>query len=618
MKQQQLSLAIIAALSAFSLQAETANNANTDASDIERMVVVSSRVETPVREIATSVSLVTKEDIELRGYASLAEILRVQPAIHADNSGGIGSATAIRIRGEEAYRTLIRIDGVDISDPTGPQVQPQFGQQQSSNINRIEILRGPQGLMYGADSGGVINIESGYAQDGLSGSVSAESGRFDTRNLQADVGGTNGKFDFYLSASDYSTEGFNSRVDDTIGDADGYDNTTVHARLGVQATDDLKLSLVVRNNEGDGEYDDCFTAAFSPSNDCASQFEQLNTRLSADYQLENGNHQVAYAKTDIEREFLTEGASTFLSKGELERAEYIGDNQINDYLRLVYGVDWEKEVISSNDQSRTQTGYYLEAQGQLDDAIFVTAGLRRDENDDFGDHTSFRISAAYLYALGNDEVKFRSAYGTGFRAPSLFEIDYNQGPFAFPPASDTNLKEETSEGYELGVEYLLANGSSYQVVYFNQDVKDAIFFDLAGFSGYLQGDGESTSKGIEVIADTVLTDNLRMTANYTYNDTSDTSGVQRIRRPEHLANIGLNYQFNALQLAGHLRWVDGIVDAGVELDSYQVIDVSARYQFTEQLTGFARVENALDEDYQDITAFNTPGAAVHAGVKFQF
>ena len=306
--------------------------------------------------------------------------------------------------------------------------------------------------------------------------VSAESGRFDSRRFIADIGGINNKVDYYVSVADYSTDGFNSRIDDATEDDDGYDNTTVHAKFGVQATDALKLNIVFRDNQGEGEYDNCFTSAFSRSDDCTSDFQQTNVLIGANYQWSTSEHNLTYSQTDIKREFFTEGDSTFLSEGELKRVEYIGDSPINEMLRLVYGVDWEEEVIDTSDLSRTQTGVYLEAQGTIDDAFFLTAGLRHDDNDDFGNHTSVRLSAAYIRPLGDNEIKFRTSYGTGFRAPSLFEVDYNNGPFAFPPASETELKEETSKGYEVGVEFLLKDGSNYQIIYFDQDIEDAIFF----------------------------------------------------------------------------------------------------------------------------------------------
>lgn len=585
---------------------------------IERVVVVSSRIEMPIRQLATSVSVVSKEDIEARGYTNLAEVLRTQPAISVSSSGGLGSPTSLRVRGEEGYRTLVRLDGVDISDPTGTQVQPQFSDLQSANISRVEILRGTQGLAYGADAGGVINIQSGQYDGATAGSLSVENGRYNTQNIVADVGGETGQTQYYLSVTDFSTDGFNSQLaDNETADRDGYDNTTLHAKVGYQINEKFSIGLVARKSDGDGEFDGCgFGATFS--NDCTSSFQQQNHRANLNYSAASGEHELAYARTFVERESFNQGQPGFMTKGNLERVEYLGHSALNHNSKLVYGFDWEKESITSENQSRTQKGYYLEYQSEVQDNLFVTAGVRHDDNEDFGEHTSYRVSSAYLWAVENGEVKFRGSYGTGFRAPSLFEVGYNRGPFAFEPASLIALTEESTKGYEAGIEYNDNQGSRYELVYFNQKIEDSIFFDLTTSSGYLQDLGTSRSEGLELIADLVVTDHFGINANYTYNDARDTSGTQRIRRPRHLTNIGVYYHIEKLKVSATVRMVKDVVDSTTALSDYEVFDVSVRYLIDESTQVFARVENLFDTTYQDVSVFNTSGQAFHAGVKFQF
>ena len=586
-------------------------------SNLERMVVVSSRVAMPIREIATSVSVLTRDDIETRGYANLADVLRTQPSITVTSNGSAGSTTSLRIRGEEGYRTQVRIDGVEVSDPTGTQVGPNFGQIQSSNINRVEILRGSQGLVYGADAGGVINIETANGVGEPSGQVSAEYGRYNATHLAADVGGSSDKFDYYVAASDFSTDGFNSRVNTLENqDDDGYDNTTLHTRLGYQVNEQVKLNFVARNTNAEGEYDSCFGASGS-TNDCENKFDQTDLRVSANYSTNTSEHQFSLAKSFTEREFITEGLSSFDTKGTVERAEYLGTTELNQNANLVYGIDWKQEEITSDDDSRTQRGYYLEYQSEVVSNFFVTAGVRHDDNEDFGEHTSYRLSSAYIWAVGDNELKLRGAYGTGFRAPSLSEIAYNTGPFSNAPASETTLKEETTKGFEVGLTFSLASGSQFDATYFDQKIQDSIYFDLATFSGYLQDLGESSSKGIELIADIIVTDTIGVTANYTYNDTEDTAGDQRRRRPRNSGSVSIYYDNDTWKLAASLRSSHDSVD-GVQLNGYEVIDLSARYTVNQDLSLTARIENAFDANYQDIATYNTSGAAAYVGVQYQF
>jgi vitamin B12 transporter len=615
MKHTTLALAISASLlasPAFSFATE-----KNQQDEIEKLVVVSSRVAIPLREITTSVSVITKDDIDARGFANLADVLKSQPAINATNSGGIGSPTALRVRGEEGYRTLIRLDGIEISDPTGTQIGPQVSQLQSANVSRVEILRGPQGLAYGADAGGVINIQSGGYTDNVEGSISGEFGRYDTFNLVGDVGGAYDKLEYYLAASDYKTNGFNARLNDTSLDNDGYENTTVHAKLGYQVYEDFKLSFVARNSQGDGEFD-----SFSGNaGEFTNSSEQSNIRINANYVVSDSTHDLSFSKTLIERESISPPFPDFSTKGNIRKVEYIGSTEFNSDNQLNYGFDWKGESITSSQQTRNNKGYHIEYQSELMDNFYLTTGIRHDDNEDFGEHTSYRLSAAYIWALGDGELKLRSAYGTGFRAPSLFEVNYNRRPEALPSAAGTQLTEEKTKGYEAALEYTTRAGSNFQLAYFDQKIDDNIFytFDPVTFAdGYIQDDGQSKSNGIELIADVKLNDEFTFNANYTYNDTTDTVGNQRSRRPKHIANVGFSYQFDKLNLSANVRLVQDFVDGVTELEDYEIFDLSARYQVNHKFQVFARIENLFDRQYQDTTAFNTAGETPHLGLKYQF
>ncbi len=588
---------------------------------LEEVVVTSSRIEMPLRQVATSISVITEEEIHARGFNSLTDILRNQPAIGVTNTGGAGKISTLRIRGEEGFRTLVLMDGINISDTSGTQFSPRMEHLLSSGIERVEILRGPQGLMYGADAGGVVNISTTAPEDGFGGDVSAEGGRYGTQQLAANLGMGTERFDGNLSITDYETDGFNARTTDTdLRDDDGYENTTLHGRIGWNLSESLRLQLVGRDVDGENEYDSC---GFPTSNDCSDDYEQTAWRASAVYSTDLFSHELAYSESDTERTHYADGAFSYAAEGELEEWNYLGSFTRSDALRLVYGVDLQTESRddAGNRQERDQDGYYLEYQGGFSDSIFVTAGARYDDNDDFGSHTSWRVSGAYLIPMSGGEVKLRATYGTGFRAPSLYEVAYNDGPWAYPPAAGTQLDAEESEGYDLAVSWNGENGLYLEAVYFDQAVEDEIYFDLLGFSGYLQNDGEADSSGVELIADWQLLDNLSLTGNYTYNDTEGGDGAPRVYRPEHLANIGLTWLAlgDRLRLGVNARLSRDAVDTvGEDMDDYEVLDLNASYNFTPGLQVYGRVENLLDEDYEEIPTYNTSGAAAYAGVRYTF
>ena len=586
---------------------------------LEETVVTSSRVPMPLRQIGTSVSLITKPEIEQMGLNSLFDVLRTQPGVAVNNQGGAGGITSVRIRGEESYRTRFYLDGIDISDTSSPQVSPRVEQILSTGVERVEILRGPQGLMYGADAGGVVNITTVAAGDGLNGSVSAETGRYDSQQYAANLNGGNDTVDFSLSAANYASDQFNARTTDIdLMDDDGYENTTLHGRFGWNVSDALRLSGVLRDVKADTDYDGCFTVSdFAPSNACNDEFDQRAWRIAANYTQAQFSHEFFYTNNDISRDNFTQDELAFTLAGELERTGYLGSFSNSEAMQLVYGVDLLTETLDdSSAQERDQIGYYAEYQGEVTDQLFLTAGVRHDDNDDFGSTTTYRFSGAYLIPMDDGEVKLRATYGTGLRAPSLFEIGNNGFAFVAPP----ELTQEETAGYDLALSWTDGSAIYAELVYFNQQIDDEIFFDDTDFV-YLQKSGETQSEGIEFYTRWDITSSIALDANYTFTDSQDIDGQPRARRPEHVSNIGLRWRTLGerltLGLQGRLSR-DSVDIDGTALDDYEVLDINASFAVSEGLELFGRIENATDEDYEEVPTYNVSGAAGHVGLRYAF
>lgn len=591
----------------------------------EEVVITSSRIATPLRHIGTSVSVVDAEEIREIGAMSLIDVVRTLPSVAVSNTGGNGQVSTLRIRGEEGYRTLVLIDGMEISDPSVTQVQPQLEHLLSSGIERVEVLRGPQGLHYGADAGGVINISTRQSSEELQGNVDTMGGRYGTRQLAGAIGAGNERADFYLSGSKLQTDGFNARMEDTVNpDDDGYENRTLHARVGIDLSERLRVDAVHRDVEGDTRYDGCFDpVTFANVHGCAANFEQQASRLTVTHSADYGSHSLAWSNTNTDRRYFVDGFSDYDSNGERNRWEYLGALTAIPGARFVYGVDHKEE--ENNGDARDQTGYYLEYLSEFSDTLFLTAGMRHDDNDDFGNHSSYRVSGAWLIPAGdNATIKLRGSYGTGFRAPSPYEAAYNRGPFAYPPASLVSLVEETSKGHELAVEYSTRAGLRLEAVYFDQTVADAITFDSAGFSGYLQDSGDSSSEGVELSAQLPLAAQLFLDANYTYNEAERPNGTQRQLRPRHLVNLGLSWHSRdgGKRVSTFYRTVrdnaDVVNGATVALEDYAVIDVTASYDLSPALQIYGRLENLSDERYQEVFGYNSSGRAGYLGARFSF
>jgi vitamin B12 transporter len=596
----------------------------------EEIVVTSSMIPQSRRQLGTAVSVIDFEDIELRGYRDIAEVLRTQAGIGVSNSGGPGKASAVRVRGEDSYRTLLIIDGVKALDPSSTQVSPNFDSLlATSDLQRVEVLRGPQGFIYGADAGGVINIITKRGEGPFGGQAGLEFGDSSTRKLDAALSGGSDEGDFFVSVADLETEGFNARTDDTVlRDDDGADNTTLHAKLGWNVFDGLRLQLVARDIDADAQYDRCnLPVTFDVVHDCRGTTEQTTYKVSAEHAAGGVTNSFGYSNIDIVRDNFAQGSPAFGSDGQLRRLEYTGSYRPSDAVALVYGLDFQDEELVDVDgpRSRDKEGYYFEYQGVAEDAVFWTLGARYDASDDFGSHTSTRMSIAYVQELdAGRSLKYRTSIGTGFRAPSLYEIAYNFGNFTFPPAQGVVLKEESSEGFDVGVEYQGRNGLHLELTYFDQEIEDEVFFDLVNFSGYLQSMGISKSTGIEIAADVPLGDRWQLLVNWTNNEADDVTDEPRLRRPEDLGNIGLAYRAmnERLSLLANYRIardaVDSVFGAFEPLPDYEVFDLSMNYNASESFSIFGRVQNATDETYQEVVGYNAAERSIYGGVRFRF
>jgi vitamin B12 transporter len=597
----------------------------------EEIIVTSSLIPTPRRRVGTAVSVIEGTDIQLRGFDGLADLLRTQTGIAVSNSGGPGKSTALRIRGEEAYRTMLMIDGVKAVDPTATQAAPGFDSLlTTSDMERVEILRGPQGFMYGADAGGVVSIITGKGVNGFGGQLGIESGEFATRRVSGSLSGGNDSGDFYFSATELDTDGFNAQSADTVlRDDDGADNTTLHAKLGWNVSENLRLQVVARDIDASTRYDSCYEPITfaGPLHDCVGTTEQTTYKISAVHHSGSFTNTFGYSDVDIARDYFTQGVSSFATEGGISRFEYTGSYEASAATTLAYGLDLEDEDVTSDgdELDRSQDGYYVEYQGRFGDSFFLSAGARYDDNDDFGTHTSSRVSGAYTQEFGGgNSLKYRASVGTGFRGPSLFEVSYNDRPFGvLPAAAATSLLEETSHGYDVGIELDAANGLHLEATYFDQDIEDAIVYasDVNFNDGYLQSQGTSTSKGVELGVRAPFSERWAFVGNWTNNDTKTVTGQPRLLRPKNLGNLGVEYTSmnTAFRFVANYRLSKDAIDfGGTPLDDYEVLDLSMAYSFNKTFELYGRMQNAADEEYAEVIGYNTPGRETYAGVRLRF
>lgn len=585
---------------------------------LEETVVIASRVPTPLSEVGVSVDVLDRELISLLGYRDLSSLLDIQTGISVTRDGGYGKAAAIRMRGEEGYRTRVLLDGIDLSDPSSPQISPRIEHLLTEGIERIEILRGPQGLMYGADAGGVIALTSRQTSEGINADIFVEAGEENFQQLGVNVSAGNDWVQGSVSWVDMSTDGFNARPSDvTPGDNDGYENQTLHGNLNVIISDQWNLQMSSHIIDADNDYDVCYSAVdFSQSNLCTDTFEQSSYRVALNWRTETLTSSLSVEELSSERIFATEGVSTFKPNSDQREISWLSTYQ-SPIGRLILGVDLQEQSYDDeySQRERDNTGIY----GELQLPAFLgkaTAGVRYDDNDDFGQHTSWRLSTSQPLPFGPESLVLRAAIGTGFRAPSLYEVGYNQGPFSYPPASLNPLREEQSKGWEIGLHWE-QGPNALSVTWFDQHIENEIVFDLATYSGYLQNDDRVASKGIELAGEVAIGRSWSILANGTWNDTETSNGSQRAYRPELSTALSLLWSRDRYQSALTLRGQFDSVDvANVPMPDTHQVD----WRITAEIAGnfmlSFRVENMTNQTQQRIRDYATQGRASYLGLRY--
>jgi vitamin B12 transporter len=592
-------------------------------------VVTATRGATPAEQVGSAVTVITGEQIEKSQKTDVADLLRTVPGLDVVRSGGPGQQVSVFLRGTESNHVLVLIDGIEATDPSNPTNQFDFAGLAVDDIERIEVVRGPQSTLYGSDAiGGVIQIFTRRGA-GARSRVQLETGRYGSHAARGGLHGGDAGLNYGVSFNLSETDGVSAFPDGDEDDA--YDNKTLAAYVSSRPTAASTLDFTLRRVEFETDIDAYDSGTFQYGDDPDAQLhtEQWLARLQGGYALLDGrwNQRLGLSWTDYDRSSRNgpapvdtfPGESRF--KGRKTKLDWVHDFRVDEVHQLSFGLETEKEKakLSGNQNPDTGTdGIFLQDHIRISDAFFATVGLRRDRHDDFGSETTWRLAPVYL--LRDSGTRLRASYGTGFKAPSLSELFESFPPFFF---ANPDLKPERSKGWDLGVEQrLLDDRLQLELGYFRNDIEDLITVDPVTFST-LVNLNEATTKGYELGLRYQWSPALALGAGYTYTRAVDeTSGQDLVRRPRKKANVHADWQVTPqLQLGLTGRYVGERDDfdanfTPVEADSYTLFDAALAYTLDPRWTLLGRVENAFDEDYEEIPGFGTPGRALYAGVRF--
>ncbi len=608
MKKNLVVLLSLLLLSTTSLHAEVTR--------LDPVVVTATRTVTPLSQVASSVTVITAEEITEKQQPLVVDLLRSVPGVYISRTGGPGGTTSIYIRGTDNKHTLVMVDGVEISDPSSIGGAANLANMTTNNIQRIEIVRGAQSVLYGSDAiGGVINIITKKGSKKPSGYVSVEGGSYKTWREQGGFSASSDNGHISFAATNSSSDGFSiANEKDGNNEDDGYKNTSFSVNGGVRASDLFEVNLAA--NFIDAEYDmDGYAWGIGPVDSDETTFSKtLTGRISGTFHLLDDRLQttVGAELTKIDRDY-PDSAWTKAYNGDKTKYDIVNTFQLNPQQTLTLGAETEEETARTDSgvkESATTNAVYLQDQltlGPLD----ATLGVRFDDHDDFGNKTTWRVAAGY--SVEATATRIKGSVGSGFKAPSLYQL--------FDPWSgNQNLKAETSLGYDIGIEQgLFDHLLVAQITWFHNDIEDYIQWISSGWTGMYQNAGDITTKGIETSLEIYPADFLDFRLGYTYTDTEDENGKRLLRRPQHTGSFDVNvYPLDGIQINLNLLYVGERDDRNETLDAYTLVNLAASHQVTKNFKGFLRVDNLFDEEYEEVAGYGTAGLSGYIGVELSF
>ena len=591
----------------------------------EDIVVTASGFEQPRVETGQSISVIDEDRLEELQVVSIADALKLLPGAAVATRGAVGSQSSVFLRGGNSSQTLVLVDGVRINDVASPNAAFDFGALLTGNIGRVEVLRGPNSVIWGSQAiGGVINVQSIAPTEELVARVGAEYGYADSIRGNANLSGTSGMFEGSIGGAYYRTDGISALAGGT--EKDGYENFAANGRLKVNLASNFALDFRGYYNRGTIEYDSAFGVGANALP--VSRNRQFVGYVGANLDLLDGRWQnrIAYTRTDINRlgtDPVVFSFNNFDVKGTIDRVEYHSTFDLSDLATLVFGAEHERIFASTSYEgapadvarNKVTSGF-----GQLIlrpiTGVTLTGGVRHDDYSDYGGQTTLGGNIAYTPNGGNTVL--RATYGEGFRAPTLSE---GQPPFGNP-----NLKPETARNYDVGIEHRFLDGrAQFIATYFNRRSTNQIAFSFTSFQS--ENIGRVKAEGVEFALALKPTAMLNIQANYTLSDAVNRSaganfGNRLELRPQHSANLTVDWQTPlGLVLGGTLSMIGDSFDNAsntVRLDGYVLAGLRASYPVTDTLEVYGRVDNLLDTDYVQVAGYNTYGRNAHVGVRAKF
>ena len=573
------------------------------------IIVTASRVSETVDETLASVSVITRADIEKSSARSVADLLRLQAGIDISRTGGPASQSNVFLRGTNSNHTLFLVDGMRVSSATTGTFS--FEQMNLSNIERIEIVRGPRASQYGSDAiGGIIQIftrknEGHHARGGM--------GSYGTKEVSAGIR-VGKEVTFRLNASQEEADGFSATNPDAgffyNADNDAYKKQNVNADLAIPLGKSMNLSFKAWASKSEVEFDQGTTNG--KQQDIISKFDQQINNVWSHVLSVGYNNQKSETVSSFPSEITTKRkmidwqndfalGDSFLLLVGLSRYEDQADN----FDKLNQSVLFDKKIDNNGIFSN------LSYSGSFHDVLL---SIRNDDHSTFGSTTTGLISWGMTFT---PSLRFTTSLSNGFRAPTINEL-YHPG-FGFGFAGNANLQPEESEGGEISLRWKSKNIGRLNVTYFHNNIDNLISYTDTNFGA--ENIAKATTRGFE-IEHSWRHEQWAINTNATIQKAYDNDTREDlIRRPREKLSMTTSYDHTkdvntSLELILSSTRLDGFGNNKFELPSYILLNLSSRFKLQKHLWLDMRLDNLTDEQYEYARGFNTAGRSFFFGVSY--
>ena len=613
-------------------------DAHVDKDALETITVTASRTPLKVGDAGSSISIIGKEQIQRRNATNLTDLLREIPGMAVSQQGSLGAITQVRVRGAEANQVLVLIDGVEANDLSQGS-EFNFSHLMASQIERIEIVRGPQSAIWGSDAlSAVVNIitrPGNFIDTQFSGY--AEGGSFDTVRTGFGIQHGTDRNQVKLAIDYLNTDGTNiSRLGN---EDDGYKNTTLNLTGTYHAADNIVLSYLLRNTQSTTNFDDIdfFTTGLPTDADFITESSQTYAGLSLAYDLEKLSHTLSFSRTVTENITRTTSPVDDKSRGDKGQVRYQA-NLVLDHHIITGMLEYEQEDY----EQRGAASFFGDPNKNLDtdtksialeyrydgDLVDLSLSGRHDSNSEFDDATAWRATAAWHLTV--ESTTLFASVGESVKNPTFTERFGFFDTFTGNP----DLQPEESFSWELGLRQSLMNKRlALTATWFRADLENEIngfVFDFSsGAFTAANAEGESNREGIELGLNYNATERFGVAASYTHLDATQTdiagNDITEVRRPDNSGSISANYAFDHANLNVAIIYTGAQEDdffppfppfqERVSLHGFTLVNISGTYRLNDNVELTLRLENTLDDDYEEVFGYSSPGFSAHGGVR---